>query len=69
MRSSELKLCETIEGFSLEKAAQVQEKLLHLYGVHQRTLPWRQTKDPYLIWVSEVMLQQTRVETVLSYYK
>lgn len=33
-----------------------------------RDLPWRRTKDPYLIWVSEVMLQQTRVETVIPYY-
>lgn len=33
-----------------------------------RDLPWRRTKDPYAIWVSEVMLQQTRVETVLRYY-
>jgi len=34
-----------------------------------RDLPWRTTRDPYLIWVSEIMLQQTRVETVLPYYK
>lgn len=34
----------------------------------QRALPWRETSDPYAIWVSEVMLQQTRVATVLSYY-
>ncbi|MCF6192443.1 MAG: A/G-specific adenine glycosylase [Candidatus Hydrothermae bacterium] len=32
-------------------------------------MPWRETKDPYAIWVSEVMLQQTRVETVLAYYR
>ena len=35
---------------------------------NMRPLPWRQTRDPYCIWVSEVMLQQTRVETVLRYY-
>jgi len=35
---------------------------------NMRQLPWRQTRDPYCIWVSEVMLQQTRVETVLRYY-
>lgn len=34
----------------------------------QRTLPWRNTKDPYRIWISEIMLQQTRVETVKDYY-
>ena len=42
--------------------------LLAWYAVEARDLPWRQTRDPYAIWVSEVMLQQTRVETVLAYY-
>ncbi|UCH24043.1 MAG: A/G-specific adenine glycosylase [Deltaproteobacteria bacterium] len=39
------------------------------YQKHHRKLPWRQTKDPYGIWVSEVMLQQTQVNTVLPYYR
>ena len=34
----------------------------------KRDLPWRHTKDPYKMWVSEVMLQQTRVDTVIPYY-
>ncbi|MCX7626193.1 MAG: A/G-specific adenine glycosylase [Candidatus Sumerlaeaceae bacterium] len=38
------------------------------YRLNARELPWRQTSDPYLIWVSEVMLQQTTVATVLPYY-
>ncbi|MCL6637766.1 MAG: A/G-specific adenine glycosylase [Alicyclobacillus sp.] len=38
------------------------------YQKHQRRLPWRQTRDPYAIWVSETMLQQTRVDTVRLYY-
>lgn len=38
------------------------------YACHQRDLPWRQTTDPYLIWVSEIILQQTRVEQGLEYY-
>lgn len=42
--------------------------LLAWYRVHRRDLPWRRTRDPYAIWVSEAMLQQTRVETVLAYY-
>jgi A/G-specific adenine glycosylase len=42
--------------------------LLAWYDVHARDLPWRRTRDPYAIWVSEVMLQQTRVETVVPYY-
>lgn len=42
--------------------------LLAWYLQHRRDLPWRRTRDPYRIWLSEVMLQQTRVETVLPYY-
>lgn len=42
--------------------------LLTWYRNHARPLPWRMTTDPYAIWVSEVMLQQTRVETVIPYY-
>lgn len=38
------------------------------YRHHRRDLPWRKTSDPYAIWLSEVMLQQTRVETVIPYY-
>ncbi len=38
------------------------------YEGNQRALPWRETRDPYRIWVSEVMLQQTRVDTVIPYY-
>ncbi len=45
------------------------ELLLDWYAQHQRPLPWRQTKDPYAIWVSEVMLQQTQVATVIDYYQ
>jgi A/G-specific adenine glycosylase len=42
--------------------------LLHWYRAHKRDLPWRQTRDPYRIWLSEIMLQQTRVAAVLPYY-
>ena len=42
--------------------------LLAWYDVHRRVLPFRGTKDPYRIWVSEIMLQQTRTETVAGYY-
>jgi A/G-specific adenine glycosylase len=44
-------------------------ELLAWYHVHKRDLPWRRTRDPYAIWVSEIMLQQTRVETVIPYYQ
>jgi len=46
----------------------LRERLLGWYDVEARDLPWRRTDDPYAILVSEFMLQQTRVETVLSYY-
>jgi len=42
--------------------------LLSWYAAHKRDLPWRATKDPYRIWISEIMLQQTRVEAVIPYY-
>ena len=42
--------------------------LCNHYRTHRRDLPWRRTRDPYAIWVSEVMLQQTQVETVCRYY-
>ena len=44
------------------------EKLLHWYDANARTLPWRGSSDPYRIWLSEIMLQQTRAETVKRYY-
>lgn len=43
--------------------------LLAWYGKHRRDLPWRKTRDPYQIWVSEVMLQQTRVAAVIPRYE
>jgi len=42
--------------------------LLTWYDIHKRVLPWRGIRDPYRIWVSEIMLQQTRVQAVLEYY-
>ena len=43
-------------------------KLLHWYKNNHRDLPWRNTKDPYLIWISEIILQQTRVNQGYQYY-
>ena len=45
-----------------------QQALLTWFDSHARELPWRQNSDPYRIWVSEIMLQQTRVTAVLDYY-
>lgn len=44
-------------------------RLLAWYADHQRDLPWRRTRDPYHIWVAEVMLQQTQVATAIPYYE
>ncbi len=47
----------------------IASRLLKWYTQHGRRLPWRATHDPYRVWVSEIMLQQTRVETVIPYYR
>ena len=46
-----------------------QNKLITWYLENKRDLPWRKTTDPYKIWVSEIMLQQTKVDTVIPYYE
>jgi A/G-specific adenine glycosylase len=46
----------------------VRQNLLQWFDQNARDLPWRQTRDPYAIWVSETMLQQTRVAVVIDYY-
>ncbi|MDM8542558.1 A/G-specific adenine glycosylase [Desulfococcaceae bacterium HSG9] len=52
----------------LKSVTQFQTALSDWYRQHHRKLPWRETACPYQIWVSEVMLQQTQVKTVLRYY-
>ncbi|SFM03139.1 A/G-specific DNA-adenine glycosylase [Salibacterium qingdaonense] len=51
---------ETIHAF--------QDALLSWHSHHKRELPWRQDQDPYKVWVSEIMLQQTKVDTVIPYF-
>jgi A/G-specific adenine glycosylase len=53
----------------MEETAERRARLLEWYRANRRDLPWRRTRDPYAIWVSEVMLQQTRVDTVVPYYE
>ncbi len=48
--------------------ARLRAGILRWYLEHRRDLPWRRSRDPYAIWVSEIMLQQTRVETVIPFY-
>jgi A/G-specific adenine glycosylase len=55
-----------------DKADHVKEfgdKLLKWYQKEARALPWRSNPDPYKIWISEIMLQQTKVETVIAYFE
>ena len=52
-----------------EKILSFRQKLLDWYDENKRDLPWRRSKNPYHIWVSEIMLQQTRVDTVIPYYE
>jgi A/G-specific adenine glycosylase len=47
----------------------IRAALTRWYDRHRRDLPWRRTRDPYAIWISEIMLQQTRVAAVIPYYE
>ena len=52
-----------------EKIERLRDQLLEWYAGSRRDLPWRRTPDPYAIWVSEIMLQQTRVAVVVDRYQ
>lgn len=54
---------------TLQQSKDLSSRLLSWYAEHQRDLPWRRTRDPYPVWVAEVMLQQTPVATVIPYYE
>lgn len=56
------------EGVLEGSVPQFRRRLLAWYDAHARDLPWRRSHDPYAIWVSEIMLQQTRVAAVLGHY-
>lgn len=53
----------------MDKKKQLVEYLIAWYPEHARDLPWRRNQEPYHVWLSEIMLQQTRVEAVKDYYK
>lgn len=55
--------------YSLSINMTFSHRLISWYKIHKRDLPWRNTKDPYKIWVSEIILQQTRVNQGLAYYR
>ncbi len=60
---------QSASGLPQEQLRDIRARLLAYFDREKRDLPWRAESDPYRIWVSEVMLQQTRVETVLPYYE
>lgn len=55
--------------FNDQQVADFRRSMLWWYSLHARDLPWRRTRDPYCIWISEIMLQQTRVATVIDRYR
>ena len=61
-------LCKTKTMTTLLKRDDCAPTLLKWYDENVRAFPWRQTNDPYKIWISEIMLQQTQVQTVIPYY-
>jgi len=60
---------DSVPALPPDQTAALQKALLAWYQIHHRKLPWRQSRDPYRIWVSEIMLQQTQVNTVIAYFK
>lgn len=54
---------------SIKNGKAIQQHLLEWFSANQRDLPWRHTYDPYQVWISEIMLQQTQVKTVLPYFE
>jgi len=60
---------EILGSLDAQKIAELREHLLEWFHKYQRDLPWRRNKDPYRIWLSEIMLQQTRVAAVIPFYE
>ncbi|MGC1272384.1 MAG: A/G-specific adenine glycosylase [Planctomycetaceae bacterium] len=60
---------ETASEFDPAWVRSFRRRLVAWYGKHGRSLPWRESRDPYRVWVSEVMLQQTTVAAVVPYYE
>jgi A/G-specific adenine glycosylase len=56
-------------NISAAEIPKFRRRLLSWFARHKRDLPWRRTRDPYRIWLSEIMLQQTRVAAVIPYYE
>ena len=55
--------------FSFPQQRRFRKNILAWYDLHRRDLPWRASRDPYRVWLSEIMLQQTRVAAVIEHYR
>ena len=55
--------------FSAAQRQSLRRRLLAWYAANKRDLPWRRSRDPYRVWISEIMLQQTQVATVGDYFE
>jgi A/G-specific adenine glycosylase len=67
--SRDVKKPQPISGsFSNSQQRRFRKNLLAWYDLHRRDLPWRESRDPYRVWLSEIMLQQTRVAAVIEHY-
>jgi A/G-specific adenine glycosylase len=58
-----------VDALPIASPGPIRRLILNWFRTNQRNLPWRRTRDPYRIWISEVMLQQTRVAAVIPYYE
>ena len=56
------------EKWTDKETKEFQDQFIQWYEQEKRNLPWRYNRDPYRIWISEIMLQQTRVDTVIDYF-
>lgn len=68
-KASDAVRSEVIAGRSQTDIVRLQNALVGWYEANRRALPWRGVEDPYAVWVSEIMLQQTRVATVIDYFE
>ena len=72
-RSTQRKRSNGATGGDKSRGVEIQRtfssRLLAWYDAHARDLPWRKSRDPYCVWLSEIMLQQTRVDAVLEHYR
>jgi len=65
--AKKLQICAFFSNFA-PKMDNLYRHLYHWYEINHRILPWRETEDPYAIWLSEIILQQTRVAQGMAYY-